>query len=68
MLMVILHLISKVGTCLKVGFLQYVREDIPPMILKATNSNEIEEICVETNLINKKWLLGCSCNPQNITH
>ena len=68
MLMVILHLIDKIGTCLKVVFLQYVREDILPMILKPPNSNKIEEIRIETNLINKKWLLGCSCNPQNIIH
>ena len=46
------------------GLLAYVREDIPSKFIKTKLSNR-EGFFIEINLRNKKWVIGCSCNPYN---
>ena len=46
------------------GLLAYVREDIPSKFIKTEFSNR-EGFFIETNLRNKKWVIGCSYNPHN---
>ena len=43
------------------GLLLYVREDVPPTLLKT--DSEIEAFYVEVNIRKKNWLLCCSYNP-----
>ena len=57
-------------TCHGGGILLFVREDIPSKIFKTDCDADFEDIFVEINLRNKKWLLCCSYKPHksNITN
>ena len=53
------------------GLMLYIREDIPAQQLKQKSlSQNFENLSVELNLRNKKWIISCSYNPHlnNIQH
>ena len=53
------------------GLMLYIREDIPAQLLKQKSlSQNFENLSVELNLRNKKWIISCSYNPHlnNIQH
>ena len=43
------------------GIILYIRDDIPSTLLNIETS--IEGLYVEINVRGKKWLIGCSYNP-----
>ena len=45
----------------------HVKGDIPSNSLAIDKKNSIESFYVELNLLNEKWLLSCSCNPNKTT-
>ena len=49
------------------GIMLYVKGDIPSNLLAIDKKNSIESFYVELNLLNEKWLLSCSCNPNKTT-
>ena len=45
------------------GTILNVSEDILSNLLATDEKNDIESFYVELNLLNKKWLINCSYNP-----
>ena len=45
------------------GIVLYIREDIPPRLLKTSLPKDFEGFFVELNLRKKKILMCCSYNP-----
>ena len=46
------------------GIMLFIRSDIPAKVI-STDKNPFESFYVELNFRKIKWLLNCSCNPNN---